>query len=87
MVSSKLRCGVPAQWAGVKGGARPRASAGAPSLKFYSLATSSINKKNSIRCASGRMRQDTLVSSGGLASPPFPPPTRARGPGFPCRTA
>eukprot|EP00962_Isochrysis_galbana_P020390 scaffold5943_cov113-Isochrysis_galbana.AAC.5 len=26
-----------------------------------------------IRCASGRMRQDTLLSSGGLASPPFPP--------------
>eukprot|EP00962_Isochrysis_galbana_P011849 scaffold3344_cov138-Isochrysis_galbana.AAC.12 len=25
-------------------------------------------------CASGRMRQDTLLSSGGLASPPFPPP-------------
>eukprot|EP00962_Isochrysis_galbana_P000210 scaffold52_cov109-Isochrysis_galbana.AAC.7 len=30
-------------------------------------------QKLSIRYASGRMRQDTLLSSGGLASPPFPP--------------
>jgi len=27
-----------------------------------------------VRCASGRMRQDTLLSSGGLASPPFSSP-------------
>eukprot|EP00962_Isochrysis_galbana_P040792 scaffold14832_cov129-Isochrysis_galbana.AAC.6 len=31
-------------------------------------------KKLNIRCSSGRMRQDTLLSSGGLASPPFPMP-------------
>eukprot|EP00962_Isochrysis_galbana_P013351 scaffold3801_cov124-Isochrysis_galbana.AAC.21 len=31
--------------------------------------------RNNVRCASGRMRQDTLLllSSGGLASPPFSP--------------
>eukprot|EP00962_Isochrysis_galbana_P010525 scaffold2908_cov105-Isochrysis_galbana.AAC.9 len=34
-----------------------------------------------IRCASGRMRQDTLLSSGGLASPPFPPPPFTFSPG------
>eukprot|EP00962_Isochrysis_galbana_P045509 scaffold17933_cov93-Isochrysis_galbana.AAC.1 len=34
-----------------------------------------------IRCASGRMRQDTLLSSCGLATPPFPPPPFTFSPG------
>eukprot|EP00962_Isochrysis_galbana_P060740 scaffold35528_cov101-Isochrysis_galbana.AAC.3 len=39
------------------------------------LYTQGYKKENlSVRCASGRMRQDTLLSSGRQASPPLPPP-------------